>query len=73
MVAANSPMLTVPDQSADGSTSEIKHNKYSRKSISSPSPSKSNSTEGSTGHVLNGKNFLIEQPGHYLNAILEYN
>ena len=70
MVAANSPMLTVPDQSADGSTSEIKHNKFSRKSIGSASPSKQSSTEGSPGHVPNGKNFLIS--GNYMIVLLEY-
>ena len=67
MVAANSPMLTVPDQSADGSTSgtsEIKHNKFSRKSIGSASPSKQLTSEGSSGHVPNGKSFLIKQSGN---------
>lgn len=53
MVAANSPMLRVPDQSPG--SSEIKYNKQSRKSISTLSPSKQDSPEGSSGHVLNGK------------------
>ena len=51
MVAANSPVLTVPDSPAGGS--DIKSNKFSRKSIGS-SPTKQNTTDG---HVLNGKNF----------------
>ena len=49
MVAANSPMLAVPDPSASGG--DIKQNKFSRKSIGS-SPTKQSSPEG---HVPNGK------------------
>ena len=51
VVAANSPTLTIPDQSANGS--DIKLNKFSRKSIGA-SPTKQNTTDG---HVPNGKNF----------------
>ena len=50
VVAANSPMLSVPDPLASGG--DIKQNKFSRKSIGS-SPTKQNSPEG---HVPNGKN-----------------
>ena len=51
VVAANSPMMSATDQSADDSN--IKSNKFSRKSIGSPMKQ---STEGKSGHVPNGKN-----------------
>ena len=53
VVAANSPMLSVPDPLASGG--DIKQNKFSRKSIGS-SPTKQNSPEE---HVPNGKNSVL--------------
>ena len=51
MVAANSPVLNIPDHSTSGS--DIKPNKFSRKSIGG-SPIKQNTTDG---HVPNGKDY----------------
>ena len=51
MVAPSSPMLTVPDSSPG---SDIKYNKFSRKSIGTTSPSKP--TKDSNSHALNGNN-----------------
>ena len=51
MVAANSPVLNIPDPSTSGG--DIKSNKFSRKSIGA-SPTKQNTTDG---HVPNGKNY----------------
>ena len=71
MVAANSPMLTVPDQSASGGGSDIKANKFSRKSIGA-SPTKQGSADG---HVPNGKNFSNRTISYYLGdcSIRVYN